>query len=161
MPRLPDKPSELIRLALADLEKVERDPRYKINMGSWHNVIESPSTGRPVCAVCLAGAVMAGALEESVHRSVRPWEYDRDTEHKLYALDMFRTGNVDSGFRCLMGLYTPGAKALIRGAGQALQHSLRHMSGNGGMWLVRYETDTTAFKRDLRGLADLMESKGV
>lgn len=31
---LPDKPSELLKVALADLEKVEESPMYHVNMGS-------------------------------------------------------------------------------------------------------------------------------
>jgi hypothetical protein len=34
--KLPKKPSALLRLALADLEKAEKSPRVKINMGEWH-----------------------------------------------------------------------------------------------------------------------------
>lgn len=34
---LPEKPSELIRLALRDLETVEANPHYEVNMASWHN----------------------------------------------------------------------------------------------------------------------------
>ena len=36
MSELPSKPSQLIRVALADLAKAERDDRYKIDMGIWH-----------------------------------------------------------------------------------------------------------------------------
>ena len=54
MSELPDKPSELIRLALADLRKCEADPRYLIDMAQWHRPVTSE-----LCHVCLAGAVMA------------------------------------------------------------------------------------------------------
>ena len=35
-PKLPDKPSELIRVALGDLAKCMADPRYFIDMRGWH-----------------------------------------------------------------------------------------------------------------------------
>lgn len=53
---LPDKRSSLIRLAVADLEKCERDPRYVIDMGSWIISVET------TCSVCLAGSIMAQTL---------------------------------------------------------------------------------------------------
>jgi len=53
---LPDKRSSLIRLAVADLEKCERNPRYVINMDSW--II----SGETTCSVCLAGSIMAQTL---------------------------------------------------------------------------------------------------
>lgn len=34
----PDKLSDLITLALNDLELVEKDPKYKVNMDVWHDV---------------------------------------------------------------------------------------------------------------------------
>ena len=52
---LPDKPSELIRLALSDLEKCEGDSRYEVDMNEWH----VPTQKGHVCYVCLAGSVMA------------------------------------------------------------------------------------------------------
>ena len=32
---LPDKPSELIRVALSDLEKTEADDRYEVHIEEW------------------------------------------------------------------------------------------------------------------------------
>lgn len=57
MTQLPDKPSELIRLAVADLERAEASPDYIIDMGCWHEPIPNG-----LCAVCFAGAVIAGTL---------------------------------------------------------------------------------------------------
>jgi hypothetical protein len=50
---LPDKLSELIRVAVKDLEACRADPAYVIDMFDWH----LPRGG--VCHVCLAGAVFA------------------------------------------------------------------------------------------------------
>jgi hypothetical protein len=89
MSRLPDKLSELIRVALADLRKVEADPRYIVNMANWHVARE----GR--CEVCLAGAVMAGTLGVDPQRTASPFEFcDDELENKLDALDWVRMGNV-------------------------------------------------------------------
>ena len=91
---LPDTPSELLTLALDDLNKIERSKKYKVHMGRWH---EPYSNGDTVCHVCLAGAVMArrGGLspeeEQLLIRSI--WETDK----KLDALDDFRGGHMRPG----------------------------------------------------------------
>lgn len=91
--RLPDKPSELIRLALADLKKVESDPRYEIAMAvTWHEPQEEERT----CLVCLAGAVMAEELGLSPEEDRGPSYFDTDTTLKLLALNSFRLGNIDT-----------------------------------------------------------------
>lgn len=96
MSSLPDKPSELIRVALADLAKVEADPRYVVDMGMWHEPLAPPFDGK--CAVCLAGAVMAGTLGISAERSLRPEDFDDDTNRKLDDLDEMRLGWVPDRF---------------------------------------------------------------
>ena len=93
MNKLPDKPSELILVALHDLELCENDENYKIEMYSWHD----PQLSR--CAVCFAGAVMAKSLDADVSDRLTPGGYCRDDQeirHKLLALNEFRKGNVHS-----------------------------------------------------------------
>ena len=38
MKKLPEKKSELIRLALKNLQECEEDPKYKVNMARWHDL---------------------------------------------------------------------------------------------------------------------------
>jgi hypothetical protein len=114
------KPSELIRLGLADMEKAEA-AGFTIDMAKWHNTkfVE----GEPVeCAVCFAGGVMAGSLgvpvnhaaadaigecrvgynwrEENeppgnVRSEVEPEVFaDQTTRNQLRALNYFRLGRV-------------------------------------------------------------------
>jgi hypothetical protein len=106
---LPTVPSQLIRLALADLRKVEEDPKYTVNMGSWH---EGDPYHDAICPVCLAGAVMAKTIGVSRDEDVTPSDLmrfgriskaDRDA---LVALDFFRTGNVAQGLEEL-GVHIP------------------------------------------------------
>lgn len=90
--QLPEKPSELIRAAIADLEAVEALPaQYRVNMGKWHIV---RSGGQP-CEVCLAGAVMARRLEpKASYRGFSvetcPSHFDSRTAQKLNWLDAIR-----------------------------------------------------------------------
>lgn len=88
---LPDKLSDLILVALDDLEKVENDPRYDINMGWWHR----PGVYNQKCLVCLAGSVMAKSLGTSPERTRYPNDFDDKTEAKLDALNWARVGDVD------------------------------------------------------------------
>ena len=91
MSRLPDLPSELIRLALLDLAKCEESDAYKINMNIWH------AGGMEPCRVCWAGSVMAQTLDMPVEQTFDPEDFSPDTRRKLRALNEFRVGRVDSG----------------------------------------------------------------
>jgi hypothetical protein len=99
MNTLPDLPSELIRLALHDLELCENDNRYMINMGLWH-VRQNTEVGGS-CSVCLAGSVMAKTLDTSLVNAFPADFESTGTEMKLIALNKFRTGDVKRGLQCL------------------------------------------------------------
>lgn len=93
MKTLPKVPSELITLALNDLELVEKDERYEVNMEVYHY----PSDGK--CLVCLAGAVMAKSLE--VPPETNYLSYSEPNYKQLNALDYFRAGALHAGLYCL------------------------------------------------------------
>jgi hypothetical protein len=87
------KPSELIRLALKDLEAVEQEPEtYKVCMSKWH--YSTPEK----CFVCLAGAVMAKSLHADPLKKADPANYSDEMCKLLYALDRFRVGDIFLGF---------------------------------------------------------------
>jgi len=143
--RLPDKPSALIRLGLADLRKVEKSSKYKVSMRSWH----SPNG---VCSVCFAGAVMAGTLR--LPRSTRvssfdDWSkwFDRDTDNKLCAINRLREGHVGSAFALL-------GRSQIGGNDYEAGHKFDR-------YIRDYEDDGAgAFHADMEQLAKDLESKG-
>lgn len=66
MTTLPDKLSDLLELALGDLEKVEAMPEvYEVDMSDWHLPQRDEFGGRcGRCTVCLAGAVIELPGEE-------------------------------------------------------------------------------------------------
>lgn len=88
---LPDKPSELIRLAIKDLEACEKSDAYTTDMLVWHR----PSTENEKCIVCFAGAVMANTLGADPKTRVEPPHFGEDIEAKLDALDSFKCGEVE------------------------------------------------------------------
>lgn len=91
--KLPDKPSKLILIALEDLEKVEGDSRYVIDMGNWHI---TPMAGDK-CHVCFAGSVMAMRDGLKEWEMAIPHSFLRQDERKLTALNAFRIGMVGNG----------------------------------------------------------------
>lgn len=97
MKRLPNKPSKLLEVALADLRKCEKSPDYDIKMGVWH---EPPSLNHSTCQVCLAGAVMAKSLKICRTKCAYPTDdnFNETIERKLRALNAFRVGVCSDGF---------------------------------------------------------------
>ncbi len=100
---LPNKLSALIRVALADLRKCEEDPKYVIFMEDWHVPQDNG-----VCAVCLAGAVMAKSLNADVRYRLLPLDFIGPViSNKLRALNDARLGDVGAALCNLRisGLY--------------------------------------------------------
>ena len=99
---LPTTPSELIRAALRDLRECERDDRYVVDMSDWHAPI-TDNYGRKVCAVCLAGAVLAQTLDVPREQAISTddlEQYGRVGE-RLRALDFLRLGEIEIGLEFL------------------------------------------------------------
>lgn len=95
---LPNKLSALIFVALKDLRKVERSPKYSIAMSqTWHDgtTIFAP------CMVCFAGAVMAGTCKVPLNKYATPEYFPRDTNRKFMALDSIRLGYLQSALNRL------------------------------------------------------------
>ena len=128
---LPNQPSELIRLALDDLDWLSSSSQYTIDMGAWHRP-EQDGT----CHICLAGAVMARSLGADRH-----WIYDPDDykAEKLRALDCFRRGAVRAG------LDEMGSRA---------------SDYPDGIWVTPYDEDPEQFVEDMLELADMFAAGG-
>jgi len=104
---LPDKPSELLLLALEDLEAVEQDPAYLVDMRHWASRNRRYTQE---CSVCLAGSVMVKRLIPKQYLNdldsfqFEPINFHRgflmgceDVANKLYAINFFRIGAVEAG----------------------------------------------------------------
>ncbi len=132
---LPDKPSELIRLALNDLALCAADPNYSIEMYEWHKPRDDG-----VCQVCLAGAVMAKSLNARPTAELYPHHFpDRQ---KIKALDDFHDGLV------------------CRALDQLGQDLSKWGHGARNREITPYRTDSVAFTADMRQLADDLEAAG-
>ena len=144
---LPETPSALIRLALDDLRKVERDPRYEVWMGYWHTGTGHPERTR--CCVCLAGAVMAGTLGAQPSDALCPGSYDEGTRGRLEALDYFRKGHAGGA---LMRFYPDRDYEEMIAMGETL----------GGIVVSRYVQgqDNSAWYVQMDMLAQALEERG-
>ena len=91
-----DKIYKLLDLAMSDLEKVEKDSRYEVNMNSWHWKDQK-------CFVCLAGCVIAKTLNGDINDHLAPSSFSKDTESKLQAIDCFRCGLFGDMFKWFYG----------------------------------------------------------
>lgn len=103
--RLPDKPSELILVAMEDFEKIEKNPHYEIYMKHWHFWDEEK------CHVCFAGAVMANTLKLPQTVEARPADFGIEIDSKLRAIDWIGGGNFVMSLDCL-GKYSSNIPTL-------------------------------------------------
>ncbi len=87
---LPDKLSALVRVAVADMVRVRRRKGYKIDLDVWHD------SGEGVCTVCMAGGVIAGTLKAPKDKDLSAFDFQDSVENKLRALNLFRSGDIDS-----------------------------------------------------------------
>ena len=90
MKKLPNKPSALIRVAIADMKAASKSRKYTINMDHWHLPSDRGTKETKTCYVCLAGSVMAFSLDACRKEVVSTVHYDDYTEDRLIALDEFR-----------------------------------------------------------------------
>ena len=158
---LPDMPSELITVALADLEKCEQDPRYEIDMGIWHQrgcyldpvqeTMQSSCSMR--CGVCLAGSVMAQTIRVEPDAVLEPDDFGGRTQGKLRALDLFRMGS-HAGALSQMGLHVGPPQSDEEQ--EALGRLLDAHDGE-----VIYEENPEEFKLRMRALAEELNHLGL
>lgn len=151
MKQLPDKPSDLIRTAVNDLEAVEKTPGYAVDMRIWHSPMkygwtnQMPQARIGNCVVCFAGSVMAKSLNTRPEIDTVPvdWMYGEENTKKLKALNEFRLGRIGGGLR-EMGV-------------DAAKLPLAHHNIN----FQPYEADKVAFKATMRKVADSLEAHGL
>ena len=140
---LPDKPSELILVALKDLIKCERSKKYKVDMTIWHQK-EWPDA--PACSVCLGGSVMAKSFDANPNEVLEPYNMKHlrvSDRRKLKALDHFRRGNIWCGLESM------------RLPLKRLYKIDSHMD------VQFYSESPTKFKADMRKMAKYLKSKGL
>ena len=125
---LPNKPSELLTLALADLAKVERSKRYEVNMGAWHLPIN-----KNLCQVCLGGSVLAKSLDYPFNKRLMSNLISTSIRYKLFALNALRVGLVGEALEVL-------------GYPEDICNSVRNVID------ISYSDDKKAWRKAMRGI---------
>lgn len=141
--QLPDRPSELLRLALSDLRKCEQDPTFRIDMGVWLlpagvNTLEGRYYDQ--CSVCLAGSVIAQTLGHPLCLSGGPSDWRLDTARKLFALNYFRIGSIEAAYLWLVRKKPEGIPFHVP--------------------VCRYDENKDKFHKDMDELVHLLETHG-
>ena len=113
--RLPEKLSDLIRVAAKDMEQALLSEEYTIDMGLWHasrRFLEE--AGEPVqkCAVCYAGTVMAGTLGANKEEEFEPADFGKYNHVRLTALDCLRSFNFYAPLREVCNLDAEDAEKI-------------------------------------------------
>lgn len=129
---LPRVPSKLIRLALSDLEKVQKMKTRVVDMSVWHGAIAGKYY------VCLAGSVIDRTLK--FRGNTFSTSYSTKFIGELLALHYFRAGDCDKGFAYL---------DLSPDKGVKFSACVPRFSGKG-----------TKFKKAMHKLADDLEAAG-
>lgn len=134
--QLPDKPSELLALALADLAKVEKSLRYEVCMEYWHLPTEDG-----VCQVSMAGALMAKTLKVDRFKEFKPSDFETDTKNNLLAIEYFRMGFL-------------GLALKIFGIGSRRYPGVM-------IDVAYYHTHRKRFKKDMRDIIKMLEREDL
>lgn len=160
---LPRKMSKLIKIALADIDKVEQSCQYAIDMSIWHGPetlsSDSGNITKEVCVVCAAGSVMAMTLKADPTEEVNVEDYPKNT-HQLSAIDDLRTGDVRSAATELdLWPADEDAKGNTSKKYLAFQDKMRDLSDRTSV--TSYEVDPDQFKVDMKALARRLERAGL
>ena len=96
--------SELIRICVADAQKIENTPGYKLDMGTFHSIYREDYEGSLIldsdeqvlsddtCYVCMGGAVLSQSLSAPFRTIDVSRELSEEAKNVVFALDRVRQG---------------------------------------------------------------------
>jgi hypothetical protein len=152
---LPDKLSALIRVAVADMRKVQADPRYELDARTWHEPRDTDDN-KAVCAVCMAGAVMANTLSADLNDDLSIGDFGDDAD-KLDALDDVRGGFCDDAVARVRGFDVDGDAR-----GRLTVAELRACADAGEVIVATYDQSVGfASLESYEAAADILEKAGL
>lgn len=163
---LPDTLHELIVLAVKDMKITEKDKKYYIFMGVWHQTPESFSVQSQIdrldesrlnkadCVVCMAGCVMAQTLGVDLLEYATPAVFGDSKKRKLIALDSVRDYNIQAAVNHFYG-YTEVAKAL-----KAQELVINKLTENGRV-ATEYASNKKQFYSNMLFIAKILESQNI
>ena len=89
-------PQDLIKVAIKDLERVEKGDAYFVDMHTWHSGNDLKAGA---CHVCLAGACISRLVPASLYTN--PSRFKTAIRSRLEALNCFRMDGVMTGLKWL------------------------------------------------------------
>ena len=101
-PQLPDTLHQMLTLAVADARSINRN-HYIPSYGDWHTPKE-----HGLCAICLAGGVLAGTLSVSPRSEAMPFLLNNAYFRKLEALNSSRCGEWIDAFHHMHRIWPAG-----------------------------------------------------
>ncbi len=168
---LPRKASALIRVALADLEKSELDDRYRIYMGTWHEVVETSDLpfrsldsdeepSKAVCLLCFAGAVMAQTCKVPMGVDAFPTDFPPESMVKFTVLDSLRKGHLVAALFRLDYLENDALDYV--NMNDSPSNQIRSLKGIPRVVPIpQYENSPDDFRLAMEGLANQLEAAGL
>lgn len=165
--KLPNKPSELIRLAVKDLVLVENDKRYSVNMHEWHtpwfvdndyDIDYESEESVIICSVCFAGSVMAKTLDYALWGTASI-SNDEHSDH-FYFLDQIRQYQItDEYVEGMMRILHKSDEEVnkinlgLEKVSEFIAHRLDYK--------VEYDDNEEQFKKNMLLIADKFEEEGL
>lgn len=131
--------SKWIRLAVADVKKVVKSPKYKFDLSEWH---EPNGT----CKVCFAGARMMG-LGGNPEKELYPGDFTE--KDQLNALDELRCGGIDDSLDYYYGKVY-----------KKLQPLVEKYNSEWDYQSILTPNKRKTFYKDMLGFADELEKLG-
>ena len=168
--KLPDKLSDLLRLALADLKACEEDPNYGVSMYLWHARPTADNIGfdSSRCHVCLAGAVLAKTLHLDPGVTIPTLNADAHKTSRLYAamvaLDRLRTGHVRSAaliWREHVRNSTPDKLDALLEAPTPAEVEAQLEGLGERVYVAPYGSDARRFHEDMLFVLEVLEKQGL
>jgi len=165
---LPDKLSDIILIALEDMEWVENHKNYTVEMSVYH----SPGG---VCGVCFAGGIMARSKGTSCKQCYDPSHFTKRDSNIFGALDSLRNYGISSFLRYATefpldnltkeqeNAHTEICKHL------ELQSKKHERSYNKGSFFYTYQTEDVpryrhskaGFKRNMETIAAILQEHNL
>lgn len=87
-----DKLSQFVRAAVRECDALSENEEYRLSSEAWHSPPGEESGFGP-CTVCLAGAIMAAAADDS-ELYLQPDDFPNPAQERLDALDRVRRGDI-------------------------------------------------------------------
>ncbi len=115
---LPGTLHQMLALAVADARRIDRND-YLPSFGDWHTPKDDG-----LCAICLAGSVLAGTLGASPHSQAMPFLKNNAYFRKLEALDSSRCGEWIDAFHFMHRRWPSGVTRSRLESLPAPSHSL-------------------------------------